>query len=512
MPSPSQLATGNNFIIQNEVSTKEEIRPSENQSQHLRDTEHSISPQLRHLTIRRVLSQNDLHHSFGASSNELPHLDGGHQDEVKAIKAHDDNQNQSLQNRIVEPESFKATMEVELELKQATVQELVAASQSLQQNNDTLKQECSRISEESEESNRSAIEHRLSATFAADEERKMAQQKLEDAYNANRVLAKGLATAQNHAMFCERRMVELSRAMDKTPFEVANMSRVIEVKDQMFSDLEKRARECFTTLTALEERTDEKRAIARSETAALRAELKDNQRIIADLQKSTDSFQQQCEAVFAMLVSNVEKDDLINATNDDFQIAIQDNSILKAEIIRQASGLSSQNRKAALLEIALREAARSLRKEKETSSELNLALGTKDVELGALQIEPDSIRADHQSVIEEKEGQVADAEWRMAEAYDATVELMARARGERERFFIQGKDKKSAALERKCQEQSSSFDRLERYVQTQANVSAYNADSAWKNQEALEEALRKLATAQEQLRNQEELLRGRPGF
>lgn len=505
MPSPSQLTTDNNLIIQNEVSTMEEIRPSENQSQHLRDMERFFSPQLRRLTIRRVLSQNDLHHSVGASGNELPPLDGGHEAEVKATKAHNDNLIQSLRNRIKELESFKATMEVELDSEQDKVKELVAVSQNLQKANDTLEQECSRISKELEESNRSAIEYRTSATFAADEERKMAQQRLEVACNANRAVSTRLATAQNHAMFCEHRMIELSQAMAKTPFEVANMSGVIEAKDQMFSDLEKRAGECFTALTTLEEKTDEERTIAQSETAALRAELTANQKTIADLRKSTESSKQQCEAILAMLVSKVRRDDLINAMNDYFQIAIQDNAILKAEIIRQASALSSQTRKAKLLEIALREAARSLKKETETSSELKLVLSTKDVELGALQIELDSIRADHQSIIEEKEGKVADAEWRMAEAYDATVELMTKTRGERERFFIQGKDKKIAALERKCQEQASSFDRLELYVWIQADVSAQNAFDAINTRAELKEAQRKLAAAQEQLR-------GRAGY
>lgn len=513
IPSPGQLRTDSILVSRSDI---------ENQSQYSRE----LRP-----AIRRVISRIDLRRNFAASGgvlghpdsqlshkNELAALKEDHENEVKALKAENEKQIQAMeaeksafQKRIAEFESGKATMDADLESNQVTMQHLVAISQSLQHDNDKLQEQRNRTAIESE-SNRSALEHQAAATLAAVEERKMVERELGGVFNDNRTLATALATAQNHAIFCERRMIELSYAMARTPNEVANMGGVIEQKDKMFSDLEKRAGECYTALAALEEKSGVEKEIAGQEMAVLRTELGNNERTIADLRTSRDGFQHQCEAVFAMLTNKVGMNDLINAMEGYFQTAIQDNAVLKTEIDRLTGEFSSQNLQLASLQTAIRDAERSLEAEKDASNQLKLTSSTKDAELDALHMELDSLTAKHQSVIEEKEGQVADAEWRLAEAYDATVELMTRGRDERERFFIKSKDDKIAALERKCQEQSSSFDRLEHYVRTQAYVSAQNAKAACLTQAELEESLGKLAAAQEKIENQEELLRARLGF
>lgn len=522
IPSSGQHPTENNLVSRSDI---------ENQSQYIREPEDPFSQRLMRPTIRRVISQIDLHRIFDAYGRELGHSDSqlchknelaelkqDHENEVKALKAENDKQIQAMeaeksafQKRIEELESGKATVEADLESKQVTVLHLVAISQSLQDDNDKLKERCTRIADESE-SNHSALEHQTAATHAAVEERKMVEQELGGVFNASRTLATSLATAQNHAMFCERRMIELSYAMVRTPNEVANMRGVIEQKDKLFSDLEKRAGECFTALAALEEKSGEEKDIACREIAVLRAELGNNNRTIADLRTSRDGFQHQCEAVFAMLMNEVGRDDLINAMDGYFQTAIQDNAVLKTEVDRLISELSSQNLQLASLQTAIREAERSLKVEKDSSNQLKLTSSAKDAELNALHIKLDSLTTNHQSLIEEKEGQLADAEWRLSEAYDATVELMTRGRDERERFFIQRKDDKIAALERKCQEQSSSFNLLEQYVRTQADVSAQNAEAACLTQAALEESLGKLAAAQEQIENQKKLFQAQLKF
>lgn len=214
-----------------------------------------------------------------------------------------------------------------------------------------------------------------------------------------------------------------------------------------------------------------------------------------------------------MLQSKVHRDDVINAMEEGYQIAIRDNSTLITEIGRQDRELSSQELKLTSLETAIRAAERSFSEEKKCSKELNLALSTKDAELGVLQMKSDSLLADHQSVIDEKDDRLADADWRLREAYDATVELMFKGREERIILhFIKCKDDKIAALERKCQEQSSDHQRLERYIQTQANVSAQNAWAACANKAESEENMANLREAQAHIERQQELLRGQLGL
>lgn len=406
----------------------------------------------------------------------------------------------------------KAAMEIDLESRQVTIQQLVAASQSFQQNNDNLMEERNCRSRAPEECEISALNHQIAATLAAVEERKLVQQELDCAMNANHALATSLATAQNHGKFCEGRMIELCNAMDKTPNEVANMSGVIAQKDKLFSDLENRAGECLTALIKLKEKRGEEKTSAGREIATLKAKLGRKEKIIADLRKSKSSHQSQRESIFAILQSKVHRDDVISALEESYQTANQDNSTLTTEVERLDSELSSQELKITSLEAAIREAERSLKEEKESSKEVILALTSKDTELGALQMKLDSLEAEHQSIIDEKDDRLADADWRLREAYNATVELMVKGREERERHFIKRKDDKIAALERKCQELSSDHQQLERYIQTQAEVSARNAWAASVSKVASEETLVNLREAQAHIEHQHELLQGRLGL
>lgn len=224
--------------------------------------------------IRRVISQNDLRHTFdifGSTLASLDHrysssgsliaqshkhdladLEEYHEFKVKAIKAEHLEEIQAaeakilaLQQRVEDLESYKSTTKVDLEAREVTVQHLLAGSQSLQESNDKLKEQCDLLSTESEQLQRSAL--------AEIEERTEVQQGLEEAFNAKDALARDLARAQNQARYFEHRMIGLTHALGETPNEVANMSGVIDQKGKMFSDLEMRAGECFTALTKLEE-------------------------------------------------------------------------------------------------------------------------------------------------------------------------------------------------------------------------------------------------------------------
>lgn len=93
-----------------------------------------------------------------------------------------------------------------------------------------------------------------------------------------------------------------------------------------------------------------------------------------------------------MLQDKVPRDD---AMVESYPITIQDSSILRTEIERQENEISSIALRITSLETAMGVAERSLKEEKESSKELNLALSTKDAELGSLQMKLDSFEEDH---------------------------------------------------------------------------------------------------------------------
>ncbi|MCJ1262330.1 hypothetical protein MMC22_002200 [Lobaria immixta] len=373
-PNPSETKGGNELedempaeaallVNYNTPSVTQEGAVGGNTSETLRDSKNHASPRFVRPMIRRVISQNDLRHNFDifgitlASSDhqysifgspiaqsyqhDLADLEEDH--ELKAAEA----EISVLQQRVEDLETYKLTMKVDFEAKEVTVQHLLAGSQSLQERNDKLKEQCDLLFAESEQLQRSALDEI--------EERKEVQQGLEQAFTAKDALARDLAGAQNQARYFEHRMIELTNALGETPSEVANMSSVIDQKDKMFSDLEMRAGECFTALTKLEEQRSQEEKIARHEIASLKAELGQHENTIERLRKSKDSFQNQCEAVLLMLRDKVRGVDLVNAMDEYFQTAVEDNSFLINEIKRQESQLSAKNLAITSLESAIRE-------------------------------------------------------------------------------------------------------------------------------------------------------------
>lgn len=166
--------------------------------------------------IRRVISQNDLRHHFDIFGNtlassdhqysisgspiaqsyqhDLADLEEDHELKVKAIEAEHLEAIQAaeaeisvLQQRVEDLESYKLTMKVDLEAKEVTVQHLLAGSQSLQERNDKVKEQCDLLSAESEQLQRSALDEI--------EERKEVQQGLEQAFTAKDALARDLVGA-----------------------------------------------------------------------------------------------------------------------------------------------------------------------------------------------------------------------------------------------------------------------------------------------------------------------------
>lgn len=519
MPAEAAL-----LVNYNTPSVTQEGALGGNTSETLRETKNHASPRFVRPMIRRVISQNDLRHDFDIFGNtlassdhqysisgppiaqsyqhDLADLEEDHELKVKAIEAEHLEAIQAaeaeisvLQQRVEDLESYKLTMKVDLEAKEVTVQHLLAGSQSLQERNDKLKEQCDLLSAESEQLQRSALDEI--------EERKEVQQGLEQAFTAKDALARDLAGAQNQARYFEHRMIELTNALGETPSEVANMSGVIDQKDKMFSDLEMRAGECFTALTTLEEQRSQEEKIARHEIASLKAELGQHENTIERLRKSKDSFQNQCEAVLLMLWDKVRGVDLVNAMDEYFQTAVEDNRFLISEIKRQESQLSTKDLEITSLESAIRESEKSLKEEKTSGNELRLALSTKGTELGALEVELQLIKTDHQSVLDEMHGRAADAE----QAYRTTLELMDEGRDERERRLIQTKDDQIAALEQAGRELSERRQYLEHCLWTQTNSSTENARAACIHAAHAEETLVQWIAAQAEIEGQREEMR-----
>lgn len=410
--------------------------------------------------------------------DELASLQDAHQDEVKALKV--DHHEQIM------------VVEAEKEALRERVQELEARRANIEANLEQTNQ--------------------TPATLIPIGDLEAVQGERDSALIAKRNLTTELVNTQVQAVTLQRQVIELSKALEKSPNEVANISGVVELKDRMFSDLEMRAGECFTALTALEETSAHQKEISSREIASLKAKLEEKENIVAGLLKSKNIFQRQSEEVFEFLLSKVHGYDLMDAMENHFRITLRDNSFLQAEVERRDGEISRRDLKIKSLETAAGEAGRSLEALTKAGNEARLALSAKDIELGALSMELDLLKTDHQSAIELKDGQLANAHWRLRKAYDETVELMAKTRNEREHWIIKSKDDKIAALEKKCQELHLSNRQMDERLHAQVHLSEMNASAANEEEARSADALMELKEAQAQIEILEEQLRGRLGL
>lgn len=436
------------------------------------------------------------------------------------------------ERRVHDLTSEKVDLKKELEAKEMVLQSTVAASQNLQQNLDKLKdthdaslEDHSRIVDMLQQENaqllgvissmqgkeqeqfrhRTSIEH-IEASLPVFEEQQEMKEKLQKAQEDNNTLATGLAAAQHQALFFQERAYDLTHVIESSPNEFANIRGVIELKDQMFSDLEERAGACFDALTELKKKSDEEKKLAGKEIALLKENLAKSQRSNAALQESKNIFQGHCENVYTMLQKKIFKTDFTEALSHYFQIATQDNAILKNEVQRQASEISRDDFKIVSLETEIRHVKKTLQEKEKSGSELEIAARSKEAEIGRLELRLDDIARAFKESSDEKDAQITNLGEKLQDQFDVTLE---QSRDDRERGFLQSREDEITKLREMCQRLTDANQQLEWQLESQAQNCADNAGYACLIEQTAEEYKRKweeveneTRTAQKQIRDE----------
>lgn len=339
------------------------------------------------------------------------------------------------------------------------------------------------------------------ATLSALEERKDMEQQLKDALESKGILAKGLADAQRQSVYLGGRVRQLRRALEQSPNEVANIRGVIELKDRMFFDLERKANEYFTALIESKENSSKAKQLAEKEIASLKDQIDHNQICISALEDSKNTLQRHWEDVRGILQEKVLQSDFNQAMNNFYQLAIDDNTFLKAEVKRQANQISCKDLRIVLLQVMAQDIEKSLRATGKTGEELRLAICSKDAEIWRLQIRLDAITLEHQDTCSEKDYQIADLTERLQRGFDRTLGMAEASRDDRERFFIRKKEDEIQALEERCRDLMADKDDLYEQLNAQKETCVGNAELACMYEARAEEFKVKLAAAETEIYN-----------
>lgn len=351
-------------------------------------------------------------------------------------------------------------------------------------------------------------DHQTKVTLLpAVKEQKDLKSRLEDALRSKRVLAKGLADAQRHSVYYEGRVRQLNWALEQSPNAVANVSGVVELKDRMYSDLERRAGECFTTFIALNESSNRDRQLAEKEIVSLKANLDHSRTRISVLENSKSTLQCYWEDVRRMLQKRVLQTDFNKAMNAYYQLAIDDNSFLKAEVELQASQISCKDLRIMSLEEKVYNIEKSLQDKEKTNAALHGAICSKDREIWALQVHVDAIKLDYQDACIAKDDQIADLSEKLQSGFNTTLDMVEASKDERERAFIRSREEKIKALEEKCEDLEANVDDLYKQLDLNEEVFLGNIELACTYQATARDYKTRLAAAEKEIHDLQKRLR-----
>lgn len=281
-----------------------------------------------------------------------------------------------LQKRVKKLLEQKVACETDLEAKNATIEQAVAASRYYQDNYDRIKKEYALLSAtilrdrflpSSSSANDLQQENtrlcNLVASLSSENERlnsmlqdththnKSLEDQVTQSLESNRVLGKHLQKCYKDAELYIQRMHHLNNALNQEPGKYADVDREIKLRDQRYTDLELRAGECFTALIQLEKKSTEDQEAACAEVADLKTRLEKQETDIASLKASKVTFQRHSEEVYDMLASRILPSTLFDAMNEYFQLVINDNDILKAKIEDQILEICLEKEKIKLLSL-----------------------------------------------------------------------------------------------------------------------------------------------------------------
>ena len=449
--------------------------------------------------------------------------------EIKAVmKAHKeamdtaDSSKAMLQRRVNALTQAEVTFNNDLETKDSILQHVTNTCQGLQRELSQLKTDhealldqkhlADSLQEENVEllgviSSMEAKEQTRLPGFSSPSQIEDMDHQLQDALKSKAILAKGLSDAQRQSLYFERRAHQLNKALQQSPNEVTNIRGVIELKDRMFSDLEGKASECFAALIALKENSSKDRQLAEKEIISLKAKLDHSQTCISTLENSRNLFQRHWEDVYSMLQGKILQTDFNKAMSNYYQLAIDENSYLKAEVRRQARQISCNDLRIVSLEATVHDIEKLLQAKEKTEDELRHAICSQDTEIWRLEIHVDNLTLDKQDICNAKDYQIADLSERLRNVFNTTAGMVEPSRDERERSLIREKEHEIEVLQEKCRDMMENNDDLYRQLNVQEEDCAGNAEDACLYEATAVEYKAKFAAAKAHIHNLQERLR-----
>lgn len=375
---------------------------------------------------------------------EVQGLISKHQDETKAANS----RKLLLQKRVKHLTQEKATLGGDLESNVVTMRQAISAAKESEAKYEEMKAKYAAIDELRQKNEEqtgiiSSLElekaREATAKIALVEKQQELETKLKVASEVHQTLSAGLAKNQVIASQFRVRNIQLYAALDTTPQELANVRGVIELKDQMLSDAEKRAKDCFDALTELRESSDHDKALAAREIARLEEKLMTSERSNAILQESKSGYQRSTEEVFAMLNEKIFQTELTAAMESHLKVVVSDNENLESLAILQHDTISDLDNKLVSLEAEITEFQKTSAAKDQCVAELENQARVDNLELARLRLEVDALPLEMRSSMDRKIARIQS----LREEVERLEQALQKVSDEREEILKAGLDERA---------------------------------------------------------------------
>lgn len=241
-------------------------------------------------------------------------------------------------------------------------------------------------------------------------EKERLQEYLYSAQQVNISLLAKVVSVETEAEERYDRMQELASYLEGKPLGTAEMNRIIEYKDHMHAQLEKRVDKSRDTLEELQKKSKHDRNLANAELSSLKDRLRKQSNVLDSLRAGKEALQHANTSLLDVLKRPVKESELLQIMDEHFQVTKQDNFCLTSMVQKQLTENSDAYAQIAVLERMVIENESANLESQEQLCKLQDEKASNDIEIGRLEMEVDVLPRDQRLALEAKDAVICQLE------------------------------------------------------------------------------------------------------
>lgn len=256
-----------------------------------------------------------------------------------------------------------------------------------------------------------------------------------------------------NSQFCNENY-SLKQALREDPERDPGIGKVLDYKNEKIRELNNTANEYAMKLSKLQRKSSADVSLANHKIDALHTQLSEERASLSLVHSSMSEYKEISESILAMLKGKVHTNQLIQAMEEYFQVALEDNQILVMGSKQQSDKIDEMYQTVDMLQAELMDTKASLEEKEDICHEYEDDRRAKDTKLEVLAMKSESLEYEHEKIVQQKDRELARFNREVVSLNNALQEMVVRSFPERQQFFVEVKEKESRDATARCQELS----------------------------------------------------------